>query len=112
MSKRLCAKRDCDFINERVLELAQIFAPPQFEFPMDLLPSSSIVALTPPVENLDVVEIVSVSKEENAAEENFVPLQSQLENNENPPRDGIAEGMEVDPSLRPEEDIECNTPIQ
>lgn len=106
VSKRACVERDCDFISERVLELAQVFAPPQFEFPMQLVPPSSTIAFAPPTENPNVVEIMSASEEENAVEENFVPVQSPAQNTESPPHEDIAEKMEVDPSLEPEVDTE------
>jgi hypothetical protein len=50
VSKRAHVERDSGFISGRILELAQVFAPPQFEFPTELLTPCSTTALALPTE--------------------------------------------------------------
>lgn len=73
MSKRLHADRDSSFINECILKLAALFAPTQFEFPMDLLPSLDAAAPTPTVQAPSVVKIMSESEEGHVGEEGSTP---------------------------------------
>jgi hypothetical protein len=61
-SKRLHVEEGNNVIHRRTLELAQVFAPSEFEFPRELLTSPPVTVPAPYTGNLDVIEVVGESE--------------------------------------------------
>jgi hypothetical protein len=73
-SKRSRAERRCDFINDRILDMAQVFAPPRFEFLESPASIPDAIAPIPSMQTQASVEILSVSKGEDVEGADLVLL--------------------------------------
>jgi hypothetical protein len=62
VSKRPHMEEDSDFIHRRTLELAQVYAQPEFEFPGGPLTPHNATAPAPSIGNLEVIEVVCESE--------------------------------------------------
>jgi hypothetical protein len=86
--------------------MAQIFAPPQFEFPENAPPISDATAYIPSEQAQGSVEILSMSESHDVEEGDTTPLRGQAGNGKDLPCDNVVEGMDIDPSSAQEKDIE------